>query len=444
MQGQCNVRVERHRNGCARPGARLLALCLGSAWTALAAAQAASYEYAPPAAGTPALGPAALPPAAPAAPATAALPSGGKVAAAALQGQALDLRTGLTLATLTGIWVNDTVKRDFRVAFGTQTGASGITYDTMTTSMSTLEGAGGTVLKINADGGYRYTYGYRDRNCETSLRHEGTASLQGNVLVLQPARGHETSKRLTSAAPRSCAAYDRDAPLTPRRYRAELSEARTVYGLPTYHLALINVDVNESIKGFDRLEARPLPEAAPLLPNSTPPNQAPPRAVAGVWLAAGTDVALDAEAFLGTAKVYDDGQYRAGLRIDADGRYLLVVRRPDVLLAPACMRNLMLVEQGQARFATSPYNPNNGNLVLQPSSSRLADQIIHCDADSVARSADLGLAPRHLLWQLDGTRGGPGDRLQILCGDWPDRQAAWRFLSCPQDAGQVYGGYVRQ
>jgi hypothetical protein len=223
-----------------------------------------------------------------------------------------------------------------------------------------------------------------------------------------------------------------------------MNETRSVYGLPSYHLALTNLDVNESIKGFDRLETRPLPNAAAMLPNSTTPNQAPPPGTAGVWLAAAADTKLDAGAFLGTGKIYDDSQYRAGLRIDASGHYLLVVRRPDVLLAPACMRNLMLVEQGEARFAVSSYNRNSGNLVLLPGSSHLSDQILHCDADSVARSADLALAPRHFLWQLDASRGGPGDHFQLLCGDWPDRQAAWRFLACPQEAGQVYGGYVRQ
>jgi hypothetical protein len=369
---------------------------------------------------------------------------GGAVNAAALQGRWLDLRGGVTLASLQGIWVSDTIKRDFRVSFGTQTGASGTTHDTLTSSMTTMEGAGGMSLKVNANGGYRYYHGYRDRHCETSLRHEGSASLQGNVLALQPSRAHETSRRLASGAPASCSTFDRDAPLAPKRYRAEMNEGKTVYGLASYHLSLTNVDVNESIKGFDRLEARPLPDAAPLLPNSTVPGQAPPRGAAGVWLAASPDTPLDASGFLSTTRTYDDTQYRAALRIDANGRYTLVVRRPDVMLAPACQRNLLLVEQGEARFAVSAYNPNNGNLVLQPATAHLTDQILHCDGDSVARHAELTLAPRHFLWQLDGSRGGAGDRFQLLCGDWPDHQAAWRFLACPQDAGQVYGGYVRQ
>jgi hypothetical protein len=367
---------------------------------------------------------------------------GGKNPASAqeLQGRALDVRGGISLALLPGIWVSDTVKRDFRVAFGTTTGASGVTYDTMTTSMTTLQGAGGTFLKIGQDGSYRYYYGYRDATCFSTLEHSGRLSLQGNLLLLQPTRAHESSKRLSANAPRSCGDFDRDAQPALRRYKAELSEGKTVYGLASYHLSLTNADVYEAIKGFDRLESRPLPEAAGMMPNSSAPNRLPGANMVGTWAAGGTDVVLNGNDFLSTSKVYSDAQYRAGLRIDANGRYQLVVRRPDVMLAPVCMRNLLLVEQGEVRVAG---NAQNGNLILQPTSSRLTDQISHCDADSKLRSADLSLAPRHYFWQVTPGAGG-ADSLSIGCGDWPDRQAAWRFLSCPQDAGQVYSGYVRQ
>jgi len=161
----------------------------------------------------------------------------------------------------------------------------------------------------------------------------------------------------------------------------------------------------------------------------------------GTWLVASHDAPLDAAGFLSPQTHYDDRRYRAGLRILNGGRYELVVRRPDVLSAPVCTRDLLLVEQGVVRVTTSPYNPNGGNLVLQPTSSSLTDRILQCGSESVQRTADLSLAPRHLHWQMSGSQG---EQLNLLCGDWADRRAAWRFLSCPQNAGQVYSGYTRR
>ncbi|MCC7053027.1 MAG: hypothetical protein IT355_07135 [Gemmatimonadaceae bacterium] len=366
----------------------------------------------------------------------------GRVPADALSGRALDLRRELGVSHLEGTWVFDTIKRDFRVSFGSQTMASGSTYETMTTSMTTMEGGGGTYLRVEPDGHYRFFHGYRDRNCSTTLTHEGTLTLEGRLLVMQPQRAHESSHRLTAGAPRSCVERDGDGSLAPRRYTVDLTVSQTVYGLPTYHLSLTNADARgESIKSFERLQARPLPESAGMLPNSTPPTQLPPPRMVGTWLVASDDAPLDAAGFLSPATRYDDRRYRAGLRILANGRYELVVRRPDVLSAPVCTRDLLLVEQGEVRVATSPYNANGGNLILQPTSSRLDDRILQCGAESVQRTADLSLAPRHLHWQMSGSRG---EQLAVLCGDWADRQAAWRFLSCPQDAAQVYRGYTRQ
>lgn len=365
----------------------------------------------------------------------------GPVPVGALSGRALDLRRELGVAHLQGTWVYDTVKRDFRVSFGTQTMASGRTYDTMTTNMTTMDGGGGTYLRVEPDGRYRYFHGFRDQQCSTTLSHEGTLTLQGRLLVMQPQRAHEATQRLTPGAPRSCVAREGEGSLAPRRYKVELTESHTVYGLPTYHLALTNADVTEAIKGFERLQARPLPEAAAMLPNSTPPTQVPPPRMLGNWLAASDDAPLDAAGFLSPQTRYDDRRYRAGLRILDGGHYELVVRRPDVLSAPVCTRDLLLVEQGEVRVATSPYNANAGNLVLQPTSSRLADRILQCGPESVQRTAELPLAPRHLHWVVSGSQG---EHLSLVCGNWADREAAWRFLSCPQDAGQIYSGYTRR
>lgn len=393
---------------------------------------------------------AAVTPAAPVAPVTPTPPpestrtaptTAGHVPADALSGLALDLHRDLGVEHMQGTWVYDTIKRDFRVAFGTETMASGRTYETMTTSMTTMDGGGGTYLRVEPDGRYRYFYGFRDQQCSSTISHEGTLTLQGRLLVMRPQRAHEATQRLSSGAPRSCVARDVEGSLAPRRYKVELTESHTVYGLPTYHLSLTNADASESIKSFERLQARPLPQAAAMLPNSTPPTQLPAPRMLGTWLAASDGAPLDATGFLSEQARYDDRRYRAGLRILGGGRYELVVRRPDVLSAPVCMRELLLVEQGTVRVATSAYNANAGNLVLQPTSSRLTDRILQCGAESVQRTADLSLAPRHLHWVMSGSQG---ERFNLVCGDWADRQAAWRFLSCPQDAGQIYGGYSRQ
>lgn len=390
----------------------------------------------------PATSPTPAAPPGPAGPAPVAAGAGaGRVPADALAGRALDLRREPSVEQLQGIWVFDTIKRDFRVSFGTQTMASGRTYETMTTSMTTMDGGGGTYLRVEPDGHYRYFYGFRDQQCSRTISHDGTLTLQGRLLVMQPQRAHEATHRLTSSAPRSCVEREGAGSLAPLRYKVDLTESQSVYGLPTYHLALTSADVSETIKSFERLQARPLPEAADMLPNSTPPTQPPPPRMLGTWLVASHDAPLDAAGFLSPQTHYDDRRYRAGLRILDGGRYELVVRRPDVLSAPVCTRDLLLVEQGVVRVATSPYNPNGGNLMLQPTSSSLTDRILQCGAESVQRTADLSLAPRHLHWQMSGSQG---EQLNLLCGDWADRRAAWRFLSCPQDAGQVYSGYTRR
>jgi hypothetical protein len=87
---------------------------------------------------------------------------------------------------------------------------------------------------------------------------------------------------------------------------------------------------------------------------------------------------------------------------------------------------------------------------LSPGQSRLTVEVVRCGADSTPKQTiDLPAAPRYLTWTLSMQNpvvGAPlpGDKFDLRCPQAAEPASAWQFLSCPEAAGQIYGGFTRR
>lgn len=381
---------------------------------------------------------------APAAPDPAA-PAGGRGALANV-GRAIaigggnQLTAGVTLADLVGVWVNDTIIRNDRVSAGYFNNTWGGQSWGVTLTLGVPMGSGGTYLKVRPSGAYEYWYDHFQRGCAKAHGHSGTASVQDGVLVMRPTVALERGGPVEEGA--RCDSYDRKVAPAQRSYQVELGSFTTAHGYPTYRLRLKNTVQPSDYKVLDRVEARPLPDGA-LPPGFVVGNAEAAGDLQGTWVAAEEGIAAA-----------EPGRYHASLRLLPGGRYELVVQRPDAVVAPVCIKNLELTEDGTARFQGKVEGSDNrqegGTLVLQPARSRLTLEVLHCGADDVPRQVvELPAAPRYLRWTLRTQQPvtappSPGDSLLLGCPRGGDPWSAWQFLACPEVAGQVYGGYKRR
>jgi hypothetical protein len=355
--------------------------------------------------------------------------------------------SNVTLADLTGVWVGDTAIRNESISFGTRTDSWGTTYNTTTYYFQSPLGSGGEFIKIRADGSYQLYHNFVYRGCGTALNHRGTVSVQNGQLTMRPVAGHETSGPVAKTA--SCDKSDRDTVPPPETYAIEINAYDSVRGYPTYRLRLTSVQNSGKFYVIDRLEARPLSASPPPMTRDFRPGTGHAAGdLQGTWVASD-----DTSANL-SAATPAEGKYHAVLRLLAGGRYELTVQRPDVLYAPVCVKHVALVEQGEAQFAGQIYPGGNkregGAMVLKPSQSQLSVEVVNCGPEDGKAVYNLSQGPRYMRWTLQAqnavTAPRAGDKLEVVCPDAYERAnaAAWGFLSCPEKAGQVYGGYVRR
>jgi hypothetical protein len=346
----------------------------------------------------------------------------------------------VTLADLVGVWVNDTIIRNDHVSAGYFNNSFGGQDWGIMLTLGTPMGSGGTYLKVRPSGAYEYWFDHVQNGCAKSYGHAGTASVQDGALVLRPAVAREQGGPVEEG--NRCDRYDRKIAPEQRTYKVELGSYTTAHGYPTYRLRLQNAVQPSDYKVLDRVEARPLPDSA-MPPGFVVGNAQAAGDLQGTWAAAQEGVAAD-----------EPGRYHATLRLLQGGRYELVVHRPNALVAPVCIKNLDLTEEGTARFQGRVEGSDNrqegGTLVLQPVRSRLALEVLHCGADDVPRQVmELPAVPRYLRWTLRAQQPitappTPGDSLVLGCPRGGDPWSAWQFLACPEAAGQLYDGYKRR
>lgn len=355
------------------------------------------------------------------------------------------LTTGATLSDLMGVWVADTIVRNDRISMGYFNDSWGNTHWGSSYTMGTPMGAGGTYLKVRPDGSYEYWFNHVERGCDRAHGHAGSISVQNGVAVLSAARAHERGGPVKAGV--GCPQYDRETTPARKSYRIEIGSYTTPFGYPTYRLRLNNVDGSSDYMVLDRVEARPLPD------NAIPPNFKTGGGQAagdlqGLWAAVG-------ELNFGNSLTQPNPKkYFGVLRILPGGRYELAVNNPDVLYAPVCTKSLTLQEAGTAQFQGEMDRYDNrhesGTVVLTPDQSRLTVEVERCGPETTPKQIiELPSAPRYLKWDLkmqNPATGAPlaGDKLQIVCPNAYEPSAAWRYLFCPETAGQVYDGYTRR
>jgi hypothetical protein len=341
----------------------------------------------------------------------------------------------VTIQDLVGIWVGETSFRHETFSFGSYTDSSGTIHNTMTSDFHAPLGSGGEFIKIRPDGSYELYHNFTYLNCGHIRHYAGTLSIQNGKLVMRPTEGHELKGPLGNNG--ACQRYEDKTIPAPEAFSVELVPYLTVRGLPTYRLFLNNVVSGGANYVVDRLDGRPLPNAVPPMTRLyTPGTGHPAGDLQGTWEAS------------------EEG-YRAVLQIFLGGRYELNVQRADVLYTPVCSKNLSFQEQGEV-YVGGQINPNDnksetGAMTLKPAQSRLTVDVLNCGEDNGRGIYNLSLGPRYLRWFLtmqNSVNGAPrtGDKLNIVCPDEYEKAntPAWGFLSCPEKAGQVYGGYVRR
>jgi hypothetical protein len=332
--------------------------------------------------------------------------------------------------------------------FGTRNDNWGHTHDTLTYSFESPLGAGGQYLKIRANGSYEFFHNFVLQDCGKIRKHSGTASMQNGLLMLRPATGHETRGSISQK--RNCETYDRDSVPPAEAFKIELDAFDTPFGYPTYRLRLTDAHNPNTYYVLDRLEARPQPAAPPPMTRLYKPGTGHAGSdLTGTWVAP-----AETPAGFGAGSP-DDGKYHAVLKILPNGRYQLVSRVPDALVAPVCVRYLMLTEEGEVLFG-GQINPSDnryesGAMTLKPQKSQLLAGVRNCGQDNSRAVYNTTPGPRYLRWSLNAQRAVtapplPGDKFEVTCPDAYERAntGAWTFLVCPEKAGQIYDGYVRR
>jgi hypothetical protein len=321
------------------------------------------------------------------------------------------LQSGATLQDFVGIWVSDS-------SF---------------TERSAPE-SGGRALKIRADGSYEFYNRTIGMGCDSLKTQSGRVVIQPNSISLAPAKAHDRQSG-------GCNAYDQDVAPQPETFTYELHIYQTVFGYPTYRLRLKSPS-NYFV--LDRLDARPMPPAPPMTAY-TPATGRAGGDLQGNWAAHKDEEPRNLD-----MTMPDDGKYHATLRLFGNGRYEMIVRRPNALLTPVCQKHFSLVEQGEAYFNGQMVNDRleHGAMTLHPAQSHLVVDVTRCGPDDGHAEYNLAAAPRYLRWKLstqNPVTAPPtaGDKLDVTCPQTGEITSTWAFLSCPESAGQIFG-YTRR
>lgn len=347
-------------------------------------------------------------------------------------------RTLTSVQELAGIWSAETSKVSYRTSLG---GLNQYGAPTLNLIDSAGKGWGGMVLKVGPDGRYSFHYDYAYQGCHLFRDHEGSLALGNGVLTMNIARFLERQEK-TAANARQCEPYqNRTAP--PTAYRIEVGEVRTVYGYPTYRITLVNAlqdDRNPMM--LDRLDPLPRPLAQPTPRGFAVGNASAGGDLQGLWVA--EDISAS------TQNLRPEQRYRAELRLMPGGAYEFRAQRPDALHSPLCTKNLVLTEQGTARFALRLElggTQEGGTLVLQPTASQLSEEVTQCGTDDHRRTVQQPLAPRYFspfFVRMKNTVNGARDATDtvgIRCPA-PQEQGAWQYLFCDDVA--MVDGYHRR
>ncbi len=146
-------------------------------------------------------------------------------------------------------------------------------------------------------------------------------------------------------------------------------------------------------------------------------------------------------------------KYASSLTLAPDGSYEMITYRPNVLYAPICSKNALLLERGTTRFVvtiTDTYDNKYiaGDMVLTPNSSTLYDELINYEADDYKQTISLPLTPRYLPWRLEMSNTLSGavsseDRFSLYCPPDEADRTEWLFMFCPE-SNQAYTGFKRK
>ncbi len=358
-----------------------------------------------------------------------------------------DATTGVIAPEYVGVWADDT---EYLVR-----------NDASLTGSISSGNVGGRVLRIQADGSYSfYESDLIIKSCLQTIHHQGRIEIGAGTVTFYANERRETQKYLGTFSSSGCETYDRQVnPIPESRMIDSFDISESFYGWRTYVMVLSSP--NELYWALNKVKGNspPLPEAQALPSLFTVGQDVMYQELVGGWFVS-DDSDFDPIEERTPVDFYNaaTGQvsatkYASSLTLANDGSYEIITYRPNVLYAPICTKNALLVERGTTRFVVTTtdeyYNKYlAGDLVLTPTSSTLHDELINCEADDYKQTISLPLTPRYLTWRLEmfNTLSGAvssEDRFSLHCPPNKEDRTEWLFMFCPE-SNQAYLGFKRK
>jgi len=355
-------------------------------------------------------------------------------------------RTGAapSIVDLVGTWVGNG-KRQISVPhinFNAQWNYGG--FDVMPgLEQSWSVGGGGALLRVQADGSYRWFSVVIDKGCRTVRMHEGILSRASSEkmapLQFQPTRfaervEHENDSKdasnchphTTVTAPPLVYKSVRDRFSVDGFYLSEMLQLENTQPGQAGYITLYRLERTPLVVAEQPLDGGP---GNTFLANGIGPmpEQLQGRYVAEEDLKAGDNTFQ---------------RYRAELKLLPGGRYEFAARIGNILRTGMCPKTVTLVESGSVgygRRAMSGNDPSRAQLTLQPASSRVRESIGGCGEDDGESEFELPTSRRY--FKFDPTKGA--DPLQMVCPD-PGYRGPMQAFFCPSAVSQVAPGLLRR